>query len=371
MPKRILVTGGAGFIGSFLVDALVERGHEVTVIDNLEEQVHGGRQPDYLNKGAQYVWANIIDYEALEQVVVGAEVIFHQAAVVGVGQSQYQIRRYVQANSLGTANLLDILANHGHRCTKLVLAGSMSTYGEGLYQCAVDGPVRPSLRSEAQMKLGDWELHCPNCTRHVEPVSIPETAEQHCTSIYAITKKNQEDMFMTFGRTYGLPTVVLRYFNVYGPRQSLSNPYTGVAAIFMSRIKNNQSPIIYEDGCQLRDFVSVHDIVQANILAMEKDKANGEVFNVGSASAISIRQIAEQLAKLYEKPVQPEITRHFRKGDVRHCFADITKIKGSLGYQPRVDFATGTRELLNWSQKVEAIDRFDTAANELSTHGLA
>src|SRR5207302_3822716 len=189
MSKRILVTGGAGFIGSFLVDELVRRGHAVTVFDNLEPQVHQGQRPDYLNPGARYVWGNVLDYEALKEVVLPAEVIFHEAALVGVGQSQYQVRRYTEVNTLGTANLLDILANHKHRCTKLLVAGSMSSYGEGLYRCAKDGPVRPPLRTEAQMAAGDWELHCPKCGRHVEPVPTPETAEQLCNSVYAINKK--------------------------------------------------------------------------------------------------------------------------------------------------------------------------------------
>lgn len=369
--RRILVTGGTGFIGSFLVDALVAYGHTVTVLDNLEPQVHGTRKPDYLNPKARYVWGSVLDYEMLRELVPSAEVIFHEAAMVGVGQSQYQIRRYVEVNTLGTANLLDVLANNKHRCIKLIVAASMSSYGEGLYRCTTHGLVRPPLRDEQQMATQDWELHCPQCRQHVTPLPTPESSEQHCNSIYAITKKDQEDMVMVFGRTYGLPTVALRYFNVYGPRQSLSNPYTGVAAIFMSRIKNDQPPVIYEDGLQSRDFVSVHDIVQANLLAMQKDEANGEVFNVGGGSSVTIRQVAEQLATLYGKDIAPQITKRFRKGDVRHCVGDIAKIRDRLGYQPAISFENGMQELIEWSRSAEAVDHFQAATRELASRGLA
>jgi dTDP-L-rhamnose 4-epimerase len=371
MLQSVLVTGGAGFIGSFLVDALVERGHAVTVFDNLEEQVHSRGQPRYLNKGARYIRGNVLDYDALKEVALAADVIFHEAAMVGVGQSQYQIRRYVEVNTLGTANLLDILANGKHRCHKLVVAGSMSSYGEGIYRCQQDGIVRPPLRTEAQMAAGDWELHCPRCGRHVQPLPTPETSEQLCTSVYAITKKDQEDLVMVFGRAYGVPTVTLRYFNVYGPRQSLSNPYTGVAAIFMSRIKNDRPPVVYEDGRQTRDFVSVHDIVQANLLAMENSEADGEVFNVGGGGSVSVLQVAEQLAELYGKAIRPQVENRFRKGDVRHCVADITRIQQRLGYRPRVRFADGMRELIEWSRQEEAVDHFHEAARELTSRGLA
>ncbi len=371
MSRHILITGGAGFIGSFLVDALVERGYDVTVFDNLEEQVHGKQLPDYLNENARYVWDDVRDYQALKKALLRADVIFHLAAIVGVGQSQYEIRRYVEVNTLGTANLLDILANNKHSCGKLIVSASMSSYGEGLYRCAEDGLVRPPLRSEKQMEAGDWELHCPICDRHVQPVLIDETAEQRCNSTYAVTKRDQEDLVMVFGRAYGLPTVALRYFNVYGPRQSLSNPYTGVAAIFMSRIKNDQPPVVYEDGLQTRDFVSVHDIVRANLLAMDKKEADGEVFNVGGGDSISIRDIARQLAELYGKAVQPRVTQQFRKGDVRHCVADIAKIRQRLGYRPQVRFVDGMRELIQWSRDAKAIDRFQEASEELAIHGLA
>lgn len=371
MGKKILVTGGAGFIGSFLVDELVRRDHEVTVFDNFEPQVHGRKRPDYLNKAARYVKGDVCDVPAFKKVALRAEVIFHEAAMVGVGQSQYQIRRYTDVNVLGTANLLDILANNKHRCEKLVVAASMSSYGEGLYQCGKHGAVRPPLRGDADVAGGRWELNCPHCGKPVAAAPTPETAGQVCNSIYAQNKKDQEDMVMIFGRAYGLPVVALRYFNVYGPRQSLSNPYTGVCAIFMSRIKNGNPPVIYEDGGQTRDFVSVHDIVQANVLAMEKPAANGQVFNVGTGRPIAVKDVARLLAKLYGVEIGPEICGKFRKGDVRHCYPDIGKARRLLGYEPRVTFDAGMRELIEWSRQAEAKDRFEQAACELKKRGLA
>jgi len=274
---KILVTGGAGFIGSHLVDALVERGHEVTIFDNLDPQVHpGGRPPRYLNPGAEFIRGDVRDKKALKAAIGEAEIIFHKASAVGVGQSQYQIEQYVTANTGGTATLLDILVNNDHKVRKLIVAASMSSYGEGAYTCTACGPCRPSLRPEEQMAKGAWEPVCPHCGVPVSPVPTPEEAALHCNSIYALTKKDQEEMCLLIGKTYGIPVVSLRYFNVYGPRQSLSNPYTGVAAIFMSRIKNDRAPVIYEDGLQTRDFVSIEDVVRANLLAMECSEADGE-----------------------------------------------------------------------------------------------
>ncbi|MCX6906453.1 MAG: GDP-mannose 4,6-dehydratase [Verrucomicrobia bacterium] len=371
MSKRILVTGGAGFIGSFLVDELVRRGHDVTIFDNFEPQVHGRKRPDYLNKGARYIKGDVTNMPALKKVVLPAEVIFHEAAMVGVGQSQYQIRRYTEVNVLGTANLLDILANNKHRCRKLIVAASMSSYGEGLYECGEHGPVRPPLRSETDVAKGQWELSCPRCGHPAKPAPTPETAELICNSIYAQNKKDQEEMVLMFGRTYSLPTVALRYFNVYGPRQSLSNPYTGVCAIFMSRLKNGHRPVIYEDGGQTRDFVSVHDIVRANLLAIEKPAADGEVFNIGTGKPLVVKEIARGLARLYGVDIEADIVGKFRKGDVRHCFPDISKARKLLGYEPRVSFDDGMRELIEWSRRAEAKDKFEEAACELKKRGLA
>jgi dTDP-L-rhamnose 4-epimerase len=367
---KVLVTGGAGFIGSFIADELVRKGHSVAIFDNLEEQVHLGKIPNYLNKDAEFIRGDVTDRDALKKAVKDADTVIHDAAAVGVGQSMYQIQKYVKTNSLGTAVLLDILANEEHDVKKLIVAGSMSSYGEGSYECEKCGVVEPELRAEQQMMQKDWEVRCPKCNSHAKPAPTKETKKQDVNSIYSLTKKDQEQMCMVVGKAYGIPTVALRYFNVYGPRQSLSNPYTGVAAIFMSRIKNDNAPIVYEDGMQTRDFVSVHDIADANLMAMEKSAADYEIFNVGSGKPIAIKNVAEGLAKLYGKNIKPSITHKFRKGDVRHCFADISKIRSRLGFSPKISFEKGMKELMEWSRHAESIDKFEIAAEELKKHGL-
>jgi len=368
---KILVTGGAGFIGSFLVDKLLDIGHDVRILDNLEPQVHpNGKPPDYLNKKAEFVKADMTDYKTVEEAVKDVEVVFHEAALVGVGQSMYQVRRYVNANVLGTANLMDVLVNKEHDVKKVIVASSMSTYGEGAYECKACGNVSPKIRPEKQMKNRDWEIHCPKCGKVLLPKSTPEDKKQEINSIYALTKKDQEDMVINIGRTYGLPCVALRYFNVFGPRQALSNPYTGVVAIFLSRIKNRRPPVIFEDGMQSRDFICVHDIVQANILAMKSKSADYEIFNVGRGMQTTIKEVAESIAKLNNLNINPKITGEFRKGDVRHCFADITKIKSKLGFEPEVSFEKGMLELMEWSKSQKAVDKLDVATQELKYHGL-
>lgn len=369
MKYKILVTGGAGFIGSFIVDRLVAEGHEVVILDNLEPQVHQGVAPDYLNKSAKFVKGSVLDYELFRAVVSDVDVIFHEAAMVGVGQSMYQVSRYASANVIGTAYLLDILANEKHNVKKVMVAASMSSYGEGAYECESCGVVSPPLRSEEQMKSREWELVC-SCGKRLVPIPTNESKPLHPNSIYAVTKANQEQMVLPFCRAYGIPAVALRYFNVYGPRQSLSNPYTGVAAIFMSRIKNNNAPVVFEDGLQSRDFVSVHDIADANLLAMKSHGADYEVVNVGSGKQTTIRNVAETLSRIYGKSVKPDVTNRYRKGDVRHCFADISKIRSKLGYEPKVSFEDGMKELIGWSETQRSVDRVDEATQELRDKGL-
>ena len=368
---RVLVTGGAGFIGSHLVDALVQKGHEVTIFDMLEPQVHpDGCLPDYVNTEARFVRADMRDYDAVKKEAVRADIIFHQAAAVGMGQSMYQIKKYVDMNTGGTANLLDVLANHKHNVRKVVVAASMSSYGEGKYRCDKCGMQKPAMRAAETTGPGSWDPTCPQCGGSLAAVPTDELTACHGEAVYALTKTHQEDLVLSIGKMYDIPSVALRYFNAYGPRQSLNNPYTGVCAIFMSRIKNDRAPVIYEDGNQTRDFVSVHDVVQANILAMEKDEANGEVFNVGSGTPLTIADVAITLAQLYGKDIKPEITMKFRKGDVRHCYADISKICDKLGYEPAISIDEGMRELIEWSQDVESVDGFDSAEAELREKGI-
>lgn len=368
---KILVTGGAGFIGSHLVDELIKKGHQVTIFDSLDPQVHpNSKKPEFINKEAEFLQGDVRDYESLKKAIGDNEIIFHQAAAVGVGQSQYQIKHYIEVNTQGTANLLDILVNEKKSIKKLIVASSMSCYGEGKYQISKTKSVRPPLRSEKQMEQKKWELFDQKTKKELKSIGVSEEDEFRCSSIYAQSKRDQEEMCLNIGQTYNIPTVALRYFNVYGPRQSLSNPYTGVAAIFLSRLKSNKPPIVYEDGLQSRDFVSVHDIVQANILAMEKDEANFQSFNVGTGKKVTILDVANTLSKLLNKNIKPEITHQFRKGDIRHCFSDITKIKNELGYNPKVSFENGMKELIIWSDSAAYQDKFDQVQEELKSKGL-
>lgn len=369
--KRVLVTGGAGFIGSFLTDEFVRRGYGVRIFDNLDPQVHPrGKAPDYLNRDAEFVAGDMKDIEALHKALKGIEIVCHLAGAVGVGQSQYEIAHYVAANTQGTANLLDILVNRRNKVEKLLVAASMSSYGEGAYRCEKHGNVRPPLRTEKQVIGGDWELRCPKCAKYVKPAPTGEDEEQNQNSIYALTKKTQEDMCLMIGRIYRIPTVALRFFNVYGPRQSLSNPYTGVAAIFMSRIKSGNRPVIYEDGAQTRDFISIHDVVAANMLAVERPEADYKVFNVGCGAPLRISEVARVIAKVFGSDIEPEITNKFRKGDVRHCYADITRIQKTLGFTPKVSFEEGMIELADWAHGAKSVDRFDRARRELEKKGI-
>jgi len=371
--RKILVTGGAGFIGSHLVDELVKRGYRVTVFDNLQPQVHPHGLPGYFNLQSIFIRGDVRNRKAFKEVVCQSEAVIHLAAAVGVGQSQYKIAHYVENNIQGTANLLDILVNEKHRVKKLLVASSMSIYGEGLYECSRCGKVKPPLRQNltgGEKNQDYWEPKCPYCQGKIKPVPTSEETPLLSNSIYAVTKKEQEEMALLIGRTYGLPTVALRFFNVYGPRQSLSNPYTGVSAIFLSRVKNNNPPVVYEDGKQTRDFIWVGDVVKACLLCLEKEKANYQVFNVGTGKPVAIVDMAQMIINLLKKKVEPEVTYTFRKGDVRHCYADITKIKNLLGFQPQVSLQTGLKKLAGWAKRTKAMDRFEIAARELKEKGL-
>ena len=369
--KKILVTGGAGFIGSHLIDGLINRGYRVRVLDNLFAQIHpGGRLPNYFNKKAEFIKGDVTKREDWTKALKGIDAVFHFASAVGVGQSMYEIEHYVKVNSLGTAIFLDILANSKHSIKKMIVAASMSSYGEGSYRCKSCGIIRPQLRPQSQLLRGDWEVHCPACNKYPKPIPTDEGAKQNSNSIYAIGKKNQEEMIINIGQAYDIPAVAMRYFNVYGTRQSLSNPYNGVVAIFMSRIINGKPPIINEDGNQTRDFVNIADVTSANIDALERDEADYRIFNVGCGQPITIRQVADILIQLYKSKVIPEITGKVRKLDVRHCFADTTKLRTLLGWKPKVSFEDGLKEIINWSRDQKAVDLVEHAMAQLEKRGL-
>ncbi|MFX0104103.1 MAG: NAD-dependent epimerase/dehydratase family protein [Candidatus Hodarchaeota archaeon] len=375
MTKKVLVTGGAGFIGSHLVDMLIEqKGHEVSIIDTLEEQVHGkgDNPPDYLNKNANFLRGSVTEYKKLEDLVIENDVVFHLAAIVGVGQSMYQIKRYIDNNIIGLANLLDILVNSSHNVKKVVIASSNTIYGESKSHCKTCGVIFPELRSLEQLKRKDWEINCPKCGSKVKPLLSDENSRTNPSSIYAFSKLAQEKMGLMIGKTYGINTTILRFFLVYGKRQALSNPYTGVCGIFITRTLYGNPPIIFEDGNQSRDFVNIKDVCQALILGMDKNAANGEIFNVGTGISTTIREVAEIITEKINPKLKPVYDQQFRIGDIRHSVADISKIKRRLGYSPTLTFKEGIIDLIDWikAQKDDIQNPSQKAMQELKEKGL-
>jgi dTDP-L-rhamnose 4-epimerase len=367
---NILVTGGAGFIGSHLTDALIERGHRVRVLDSLVPQVHGNGTPEYLNPQAEFMHGDVGDSQTVARALDGIDAVFHEAAEVGVGQSMYEIDRYVRGNDLATAILLQHLIALKHRIGKLVVASSMSIYGEGAYNCPNCDVVYPQLRPTEQLAARRWEMECATCGTQLSPIGTSEDKPLFPTSVYAITKQDQEQFCLVVGRAYGIPTVALRYFNVYGPRQALSNPYTGVCAIFSARLLNDQRPWIFEDGNQTRDFVHVSDIVQANLRALETSAADYQAVNVGTSIPTSVRQVALLLSQGLGKNLEPEIVAKYREGDIRHCVADISRARRLLNYEPRVTLEEGVPELLKWVSEQKPEDKVGQATSELETRQL-
>ncbi|HSU16439.1 NAD-dependent epimerase/dehydratase family protein [Longimicrobium sp.] len=372
MARRVLVTGGAGFVGSHLVDALLARGDTVRIFDNLDPQVHGParRRPAWLAADAEFVQADVRDADAVRRSLAGIDTVYHLAAAVGVGQSMYQVADYTAVNTLGTANLLQALVDERGAVERLVVASSMSIYGEGRYTRPDGREPRVSTRSLEQLRQHEWELCDPDGVE-LSPVPTDEGKALDSTSIYALTKADQERMVLMIGAAYGIPSVALRFFNIYGPRQALSNPYTGVAAIFSSRLLNGQPPLVYEDGEQRRDFVSVHDIVQALLLSAEEEAAVGKAFNVGSGRAVTVREVAGTLASVLGSEVKPEVTGKYRVGDIRNCYADISLAREVLGYEPRVSFREGMEELVGWLREQERPEStVEAHAAELAARGL-
>ena len=369
MQKKVLITGGAGFIGSHLADELINKGYSVRALDNLSEQVHGenAKRPEYLNPQVELQIGDVRDKDAVVKALEGVDAVFHLAAMVGVGQSMYQIKDYTDVNNVGTAVLMEALMDNP--VEKLVTASSMSIYGEGLYLDKEGNKRMECERKLADLKKGNWEMY--DDEEVLEPVPTPESKNPNLSSVYALSKYDQERLSLITGKAYNIPTTALRFFNVYGTRQALSNPYTGVLAIFASRLLNNNSPMIFEDGKQKRDFIHVKDVARACRLAMETPEADGEVFNVGSGNKYTIEHIADKLAEVMGKgEIKAEITGKYRVGDIRHCFADTTKTKKILGFEPNVKFEDGLYELAEWLKTQIATDNVSKASSELSSRGL-
>lgn len=371
MYKKVLITGGAGFIGSHLADELIARGYKVRILDNLDEQIHGSdkKQPEYLSPDAELLVGDVRNPQDVKKALHNVDMVVHLAAKVGVGQSMYMVKDYMEVNTLGTSILMQHLISNP--VEKLVVASSMSIYGEGLYMDPKGNIVEGHQRDLKQLKNGDWEIY-DSTGNILIPVATNEKKKPSLSSVYALSKYDQEQLCLMLGRAYQIPTVALRFFNVYGTRQALSNPYTGVLAIFASRLLNNKPPLIFEDGLQMRDFVSVHDIVSACCLALEKPEAADEIFNIGSGNSYSIKDIATQLSWIMGKELMtPEITLQYRAGDIRHCFADISKAREILGFEPLIALSEGLTEYTQWLSSQIAKDYVDQAHSELLTRGLA
>lgn len=368
MTERILVTGGAGFIGRRVCKALLEGGHRVRILDSFVDQVHQGRRPKDLPRDAELMVGDVRDEATVARALQGVDSVIHLAAEVGVGQSMYAIERYVDVNDLGTGVLFQELVNRPLR--RVVVASSMSIYGEGLYADADGHRIEDAQRAPRRGPDEPWDP-VDACGRALSPLPTPEWKRPSLASVYALTKFVQERLTLTVGPAYGMESVALRLFNVYGPGQALSNPYTGVLAIFASRLLNGQRPLIFEDGLQRRDFVHVDDVARAFVMALEQPGLSGQVFNIGSGQERTVTQIAELLAGAMGVPdLRPEILGKARTGDIRHCFADVSLAETTLGFRATRDFGEGLAELAGWVARQEADDRALDARRELESRGL-
>lgn len=369
---RVLVTGGAGFIGSHVVDRLLNRGHRPVVLDNLDAQVHGpdASRPSHLATDVQLIRGDVRDPAAVERALDGAEAIVHLAAAVGVGQSMYLPHYYTSNNVDGQGVLMEAMAREPARWRRFVVASSMSIYGEGAYVCERHGAIAPDPRQETELARGEWEPACCECGVAARPALTGEDKPLQYTSVYAITKKTQEELALCFGAAYGIPTLALRFFNVFGSRQALSNPYTGAAAIFMSRLKNGNVPVIFEDGRQTRDFIHVHDVADAVTRALEADAAVSGPLNVCTGRPVEIRELATVLAERLGTAIEPHVTGRYRVGDIRHCVGDPSRARTLLGFEAAISFADGLDELISWAERQSAEDRIDAGLAELERQRL-
>ena len=377
MTKNILITGGAGFIGSHLSLKLIDKGYNVTVLDNLSNQIHGDdpkfTSPLYQSiiNQVNFIKGTVNSLTDLKQAIANQDIIVHLAAETGTGQSMYQIDHYVNVNIGGTALLLDVLANTKHNVTKVVVASSRSIYGEGKYFSPEMGFVYPAHRLDDDMKKGDFEIKYPGCSQPIMAAATDEESKIHPSSVYGITKQSQEQLALTICPTIGLSAVALRYQNVYGPGQSLTNPYTGILSIFSSLLKNNKEINIFEDGKESRDFVFIDDAVEATILAIEQEAANNSVFNVGTGNAVDVITVVNTLMASYQKETKVTISGNYRLGDIRHNFADTSKISSFLGFKPKIEFKEGIKKFAAWvnTQTINE-DRYRESIDEMKQKGL-
>src|SRR5438477_5136024 len=365
--KRALVTGGAGLIGSHVADLLVREGWEVRVLDNLEAQTHRRGRPSWINDRAEFIEGDLRDRETISAALDKIDIVFHQAAYGGY---MPEIAKYVHVNSLGTAQMLEVICEKNLPVRKIVVASSQAVYSEGAGECPEHGIIFPSVRPVEQLRKGDWEVHCPLCSAIIRSVPTPENAPVGGETVYGLTKVDQEKLVLLWGKQTGIPTVALRYSCTYGPRQSIFNPYTGVIAIFCTRLLNNLPPVVYEDGEQTRDFSFVEDIARANLLAAETDKLDGLPVNVGSGEGVSVRKIAEQISDALGIHIAPEAKGEFRPGEMRHLTSDTERICAA-GYVPQIDLASGIGRYLDWiRQQADVRDYFSEAANILRSKGI-
>ena len=368
---KVLVTGGAGFIGSHVVDALRAAGADVLVVDNLDPQAHGKNPsvPDYL-EGVEVVVGDVADNEVWDRALEGVTHVVHYASAVGLAQSMYEIEYYTRSNVMGTAHLLQRLANGNHEVKKLVVASSMSIYGEGLYQCDKCGFSGGTRRRPEDVEAKKWEPFCPGCGNELRALPTPEEKVLDPSFVYSINKRDQEEMCLAVGRAFDISTVALRLFSAYGPRQALSNPYTGVAAIFAGRLMNGKPPLIFEDGEQSRDFVHVGDVAAATMAALWREDVGDIAVNIGSGTRVTIAEVAGTIQKAMGGP-DAEILGTYRHGDIRHCFPDISLARRVLDWEPKVQLSEGVEELVGWvASQTSSEDMVDSAFEELRRRGL-
>lgn len=375
MKNNVLITGGAGFIGSNLALKLINQGYSVTVLDNLSEQIHGTLENSALYQSIKnkvnFIYGDVRNKEDWYKALKNQNIVVHLAAETGTGQSMYEVYKYVDVNVNGTALFLDYLVNEKHEVQKVIIASSRAIYGEGKYECKVHGHVYPTERHEEDLILSDFEPKCPICAQTVHVLATDENSKIHPTSVYGITKQNQEQMVLNVCKSIGIPAVAFRYQNVYGPGQSLKNPYTGILSIFSTQIRNGNNINIFEDGEESRDFIFIEDVVDATILGIQKEEANYEVFNVGSGQSTTVKQVAMLLKNYYESIIDIIISGNFRMGDIRHNFADLSKIKTKLGFEVKYDFDTGVKLFIDWVKSQEVMeDNYSKSIEEMKSKGL-